>query len=216
MKKTITIMTILLVSVSVSVSVFAQPRKYKKSMGKAMVMLQGTSGAEGFLTCAAAFDEIASGYEDMWMPPYYSAYCRIMASFDEGEYDLKDEYLTSAGLSLEKALAIAPEESEVQALSAFHALGLMAADPESNGPLYLEDFNYSIQRAKTLNPDNPRPYYMDGLLKANLPEFMGGGPAAAKPVHQLAAEKFKNFQSEDPLWPNWGEELNQEQLNNMQ
>lgn len=205
-------MTILLVSISV----LAQPQKYTKSMGKALEMLQKASGVEGFLECAATFDEIAANYGELWMPPYYAAYCRIIASFDENNYGLKDEYLTRAGLSLEKALELAPEESEVQALSAFHALGLMAADPESNGPMYLEDFNSAIQRAKSLNPDNPRPYYMDGLLKANLPEFMGGGTAAAKPIHMLAAEKFKKFESEDPLWPSWGEALNQEQLYNMQ
>ena len=212
MKKTMTIMTILLVSLSV----LAQPKKYNKSMSKALEILQESNTVEGYLECAATFDEIASNYGEMWMPPYYAAYCRIIASFDENDYGLKDEYLTQAGLSLEEALELAPEESEVQALSAFHALGLMAADPESNGPIYLEDFNYAILRAKSLNPENPRPYYMDGLLKANLPEFMGGGTAAAKPIHMLAAEKFEKFQSEDPLWPNWGKALNQEQLNNMQ
>ena len=212
MKKTMTIMTILLVSISV----LAQPRKYTKSMGKALEMLQESSGVEGYLECAATFDEIASSYGEEWMPPYYAAYCRIIASFDENEYGLKDEYLARAGLSLEKALQIAPEESEVQALSAFHALGMMAADPEANGPMYLEDFNGAIQRAKSLNPENPRPYYMEGLLRANLPEFMGGGTAAARPLHVLAAEKFAKFNPEDPLWPNWGEAVNQEQLDNMQ
>jgi hypothetical protein len=212
MKKSLTLVTILLCSLTMT----AQPRKYTKSMGKALEMIQEASGPEGYLACAAAFDEISTAYEEMWMPPYYTAYCLIIASFNEVDYSLKDTYLNRAGLAMEKALSLEPEESEVQALSAFHALGLMASDPESNGPLYLEDFNYAIARAKTLNPDNPRPYYMDGLLKANLPEFMGGGAAAAKSTHQLAAEKFKNFQSEDPLWPSWGEALNQEQLDNMQ
>jgi len=212
MKKTLTLLTILMVPLTT----FAQPRKYIKSMGKALEMLQEASGAEQFVECAAAFDEISTSYEKMWMPPYYAAYSLISASFNEGDYSLKDEYLTRAGLSLEKVLALEPEESEVHALSAFHALGLMASDPESNGPIYLEDFNYAIEQAKALNPDNPRPYYMEGLLKANLPEFMGGGAAAAKSTHLMAAEKFKNFKTDDPLWPSWGEALNQEQLHNMQ
>jgi hypothetical protein len=212
MKKIWTLLTILLFSVTI----LAQPRKYIKSMDQAMEMLKEASGAEGYKECAAAFEEIAANYEEMWMPPYYAAYCLIIASFNEGDYTLKYDYLTRAGLSVEKALALDPEESEVQALSAFHALGLMAADPESNGPLYLEDFNYAIEKAKSLNPANPRPYYMEGLLKANLPEFMGGGLAAAKSTHLLAAEKFKYFQPEDPLWPSWGEAMNQEQLDNIQ
>jgi len=207
-----TMMTILLVTLTA----FGQPRKYSKSMEHALEMLHEASGVEGYLICADAFGDIAKKFGEMWMPPYYSAYSLIIASFDEIDYGRKQEYLTRAGLSIDQALALNPEESEVVALSAFHSLGMMAADPEANGPIYLEDFNYAVGRAKALNPDNPRPIYMDGLLRENLPDYMGGGGAAARPIYLLAAEKFKKFQSEDPFWPEWGAELNQEQLDRLQ
>jgi hypothetical protein len=212
MKKTMILTTMLLVSFTA----FAQPRKYRKAMEHALEMLQETSTVEGYLKCADAFDEISVSFEEMWMPPYYAAFNLISASFEEGDYGLKQEYLARAGLAIDKAMSLKPEESEVVALSAFRALGMMAADPETNGPIYLEDFSSAVQRAKALNPDNPRPYYMDGLLKENMPEFMGGGAAAARPIYLLAAEKFRKFQSEDPFWPDWGEELNQAQLDRQQ
>jgi hypothetical protein len=52
-------------------------------------------------------------------------------------------------------------------------------------------------------------------MTSNLPEFIGGGPAAAKPIYLEAAEKFLTFQNEDPFWPVWGEDLNQAELDRL-
>jgi len=84
--------------------------------------------------------------------------------------------------------------------------------PESRGPVYFEDVTYALEKAKELNPDNPRTYYLQAILTLNLPDFMGGGPQAAKPIFLEADKKFKAFQNDDPLWPGWGEEHNQEEL----
>jgi hypothetical protein len=212
MKKTLILFTLLLFTLSG----FSQPRKYKKSMEKALASLNEASTPEALAACAASFEEIASLYPDDWMPSYYAAYCLVSASFNTGEYTVKTDYLNQAGTDLDRIRSLMPEESEVEALKAYHALGMMAADPQSNGPIYLEDFNICIGKAKKLNPDNPRPYYMDGLLKANLPEYMGGGPEAAKLEHRVAAQKYAEFRNDDPCWPRWGEALNQEALEGLQ
>jgi hypothetical protein len=211
MKKTM----ILVVALLVSIPSFTQPRKYKKSMEKAMEMFDQVSSPEDFMACAETFEGISAQYGEMWLPPYYGAFCLTLASLETGEYSVKEESLKRADKSIEKMLELNPDESEVQALIAFHMLALMAMAPETNGPMYLEDFTYTIQKAKELNPDNPRPYYMDGLLKANLPEFMGGGVAEAKALHQTAAEKYKSYENDEPYWPSWGEDLNQEQLDSL-
>jgi hypothetical protein len=211
MKKTM----ILVVALLVSIPTFSQPRKYKKSMEKAMEMFHQVSSPEDFMACAETFEGISAQYGEMWLPPYYGAYCLTLASLEAGDYSVKEEYLKRSGTSIEKMLELNPDESEVQALIALNMLALMAMAPETNGPMYLEDFNSAVQKAKELNPENPRPYYMDGLLKANLPEFMGGGVAEARALHQKAAEKYKSFRNDDPFWPGWGEDLNQEQLDSL-
>lgn len=212
MKKSIFLLTLMLVTLSG----FSQPRKYKKSMEKAMASLTEASSPEKLLACAASFGEIAANYPDMWFPPYYEAYCLISASFNSGEYMAKMDNLNRAKVVLDKVKRLKADESEIEALDAYHALGMMAADPQSNGPIYLEDFTICIGKAKQMNPDNPRPYYMDGLLKANLPDYMGGGPLAAKQEHETAAQKYRDFQNDDPFWPRWGEAQNQEQLDSVQ
>lgn len=212
MKKTVFVLTLMLVTLSG----FSQPRKYRNSMGKAMESLAEASSPEDFSVCAASFDEIAASYPDMWLPSYYAAYCLVTASFNVQDYATKMDFLSQAKAKVDQAKKLKPDESETEAMDAFHALGMMAADPDSNGPLYLQDFTYSIEKAKTLNPDNPRPYYMDGLLKANLPDFMGGGALEARQLHQIAAQKFEEFQGEDPYWPSWGAAQNQELLDSLQ
>ncbi len=212
MKKTLSSLILL----AVALSGFSQPRKYRKSMEKAFASVEQAVTPGDFTACATSFGEIAEGYPELWMPPYYAAYCLVTSTFESSDYTSKTEALKQAGIYVQQVKKLNPEESETEALRAYHALGMMAADPESNGPLYLEEFTYSIERAKKLNPENPRPYYMDGLLKANLPEFMGGGTAVAKLEHQTAAQKFEAFQNDDPFWPRWGASQNQQQLNGLQ
>lgn len=212
MKKQVIIFLVLLVPLSA----LTQPRKYRKSMEKAAVMLDEATGSVQFLECAETYEGISSKYADMWLPSYYAAFSLIIANFEVSEPSTKEVYLNRVKKFVNKAVALNPEESEVQALNAFYAIAMMAIDPEINGPAYLEEFNYCNEKAKSLNPENPRPYYMEGLLKEHLPEFLGGGAAAAKALHQTAAEKYNTFNNDDPFWPDWGKDLNQERLDYLQ
>jgi hypothetical protein len=64
----------------------------------------------------------------------------------------------------------------------------------------------SLETAKELNPDNPRIYFLEGVNLLNLPPSFGGGAEVARPVLELAIEKYETFQTDDPIWPDWGEE----------
>ena len=57
--------------------------------------------------------------------------------------------------------------------------------------------------------------YYEDVLAANLPEFLGGGPETAKPIFLKAQEKFEAFHNDDPFWPIWGENLNQDEMNRL-
>jgi hypothetical protein len=92
---------------------------------------------------------------------------------------------------------------------------LLSVDPQSRGPQYYQNVLDAIQESKNLNPDNPRAWYLDGMMTVNMPEFMGGGPEAAKPIFLEAQEKFKSYLQEDPLWPAWGADLIKEELDKL-
>ena len=72
--------------------------------------------------------------------------------------------------------------------------------------------NDALDKAISLNPDNPRSYYLRAVTLLNMPEAFGGGKAVAKPIFETARQKFNEFELPSPLWPNWGKESNEEEL----
>jgi tetratricopeptide (TPR) repeat protein len=193
----------------------SQPKKYIKAMQSAIETMHAASDPASALDLAATFEGIAEAYPDQWLPSYHAARVLIVNSFVESDTDKKEAMLDSAKKSLDRALEVAPRESEVRVLESLYYFGLIAVDAESRGPVYYQDALVAIDQSKILDPENPRAWYMDAMMTLNMPEFMGGGPEAAKPVFQKALEKFKAFKTDDPLWPVWGEDLVQTELDRL-
>jgi hypothetical protein len=211
MKKALFLVSLVLLSLPV----LSQGRKYTKSMQSAIERMNEAPDPASELETVASFEEIALNYPDQWLPSYHASRILVTSSFEESDGSKSDALLNRAKLSLDKVMKMAPDESEVQVLEALYYIGLMSVDPQVRGQLYYEDVVAAIQKSLSLNPENPRAYFLDGMMTSNMPEFMGGGPEAAKPIFLEAAEKFKIYQNEDPFWPTWGEDLNQNELNRL-
>ncbi len=211
MKTVVFILTIVLGSNSL----FSQDNKYEKAMLSAIEKMENAAGNEETLECANQFERIASAEKTRWMPYYYGAYCLVVISFDEPEGGKKDLILDRAQENLDKAFSNNPDESELHALQAFLYPSRILVDPMGRGMMYMEKIAVSLETAKSLNPDNPRPYFLDAINKLNFPPSMGGGPEVAKPIFELADAKFKAFKNENSLWPKWGEETNRAELDKL-
>jgi tetratricopeptide (TPR) repeat protein len=211
MKKTILLFGLVLLVLPA----MSQSRKYNKAMQSAVEAMNAAPDPASQLELAATFEGIAEAYPDQWLPSYYAGRVLINNSFVESDTDKKEAMLDRAKKSVDRALELAPRESEVRVLDAYYYIGLIAVDAESRGPIYYQDALVAIDQAKILDPENPRAWYMDAMMTLNMPEFMGGGPEAAKPVFQKALEKFKAFETDDPFWPGWGEDLVQTELDRL-
>ena len=211
MKKTLFLASLILLTLPT----MSQGRKYKKAMKAAVEEMQMAPDAASEMELVPGFEEIALNYPDQWLPSYHASRILITNSFEEPDADRSDALLDRANLLLNSTMELVPEESEVHVLEALYYIGMMSVDPMTRGQLYYEDVLAAIQKAKSLNPENPRAYFLDGMMTANMPEFIGGGPEAAKPLYLEAVEKFKTFQSDDPFWPVWGEDLNQGELDRL-
>ena len=196
----------------ISLPAMSQGRKYQKVMLKTIQEMNEAGDPESSLQCVSIFEEIAQNDYDQWIPFYYASQILITSSFEESDPATKDDLLARAKKSLDTALELAPEESEVHTLDALHLIGMMAVDPDTRGPEYFEDVISALEKAKNLNPNNPRALFLDGMMAANLPDFMGGGPAVAKPIYLEAEKLFNEFQNDDPLWPSWGEDMVKDEL----
>jgi hypothetical protein len=68
------------------------------------------------------------------------------------------------------------------------------------GPVAAE----ALQTAKTLNPENPRVFLLEGQDKFFTPEQFGGSKADAKKLFEQALQKYDTFKPASPLEPVWG------------
>ncbi len=211
MKKTLFLISLVLLSLPV----LSQGRRYTKSMKSAIEKMNEAPDPVSELETATSFEEIALNYPDQWLPSYHASRILVFRSFEESDGSKSDILLDRAKKSLDKAMKMVPEESEVHVLEAFYYIGMISADPDTRGQLYYQNVLDAIQKSRQLNPENPRAYYVDGMMTLNMPEFLGGGPEAAKPILLEAQEKFQTFGIDDPLWPTWGEDLNQGELDRL-
>jgi hypothetical protein len=198
---------VMLLTIALSVQICnGQERDYEGAMQNSINMMNSVSGIEETVRCANLFERIGMVEKDKWLPYYYGGYALIVLSYDVKNMEERDEILDIAQLFVDTALSRAPDESEIHVLQAFLYPSRILVDPTARGMTYVEKIFKSLETAKKLNPDNPRTYFLEGVNLLNMPPSFGGGAEVARPVLEMAAEKFESFQTDDPLWPTWGKE----------
>jgi hypothetical protein len=208
MKTQLFLLALLLASISVA----GQDSPYQSSMLRTIESLDKATDKQEFLACASKFERVAGAEKTRWLPYYYGAYSLIILSFEEKDGTEKDLILDRAQEMLDQAMELEPGESELHALQAFLYPSRILVDPMNRGMIYMEKIYASLEKAKSLNPENPRPWFLEGVNKLNLPPAMGGGPEVARSILEEADAKFRAFSHEDPLWPDWGADANQAEL----
>jgi hypothetical protein len=207
---------IILITVLVTIYVHGQEDPYTSAMLSSIEKMEEAGEAGEFLESAMQFERIATAEKTRWMPYYYASYSLVVMSFDESDGGQKDLILDRAQELLDRALELEPEESELHVLQAFIFPSRILVDPMGRGMIYMEKMFFELETAKSLNPENPRSYFLEGVNKLNLPPSMGGGIDVAKPILEEALSKFEAFTNEDPLWPGWGEEATRTELEKLQ
>lgn len=206
---------ILLVAFAFPALTFGQQDRYQQSMLRAIERVNSASSINEYQDAANIFERIAQAEKTEWLPLYHAGHIYVMIAIEEPDLKAKDHYLDKAQEFVDRALKNAPDESELFALQAFIYPIRMSIDPMVRGMELFDRLNAALDRAIRLNPENPRGHYLRAITTLNMPEAFGGGPAAAKPIFVTAKEKFDNFKPESPLWPDWGKEHNEEELNKL-
>ena len=80
----------------------------------------------------------------------------------------------------------------------------MMVDPQSRYMTYGAQVNAALEKAKKMDPTNPRPVLLEAENKFYTPEAFGGGQTAAKVSFDTASKLFENFKPENALSPVWG------------
>ena len=185
---------------------------YQMAMAKSIEKLFQAKSITEYVDLANQFERISKNEKTEWLPLYYASFAYVMISFQETENAKKDVYLDQAQKFLDQAFQIEPNESELHLMQAFIYPSRINIDPMGRGAIYIGALNKSLDTAIELNPDNPRPYYLRATMILYTPEAYGGGAARSLPMFRTAKEKFDNFKPQTAIFPNWGNEMNEAEM----
>ena len=205
-----------------SVAAHAQSEKYTAAMQQSLSMMDSSKTAADYESISASFQRIGDAEKTQWLPYYWAALSLCTEGWKyypdyKGITEVKVSDLSGAMTALASrinaladkadALATANEDkSEILIIRNMAATQQMLVDPQSRYMTFGAEAGQDLQKATTLNPSNPRVYYLQGMSLFGTPEQFGGGKAVAKPMFQKAVDLGKAEQVK-PLYPHWGLEM---------
>ena len=188
-----------------SAATLAQSEKFQAAMKQNIDELDAAMGKGTMPDLANNFERIADAEKTQWLPYYYAAYCTVMHAFMEQDKNKTDGIADKAEQLIKKAEELAGgENSETCVIKSMIASAHMMVDPQSRWQTYGPASSMNITKAKTMDPNNPRPVYLEGQAKFYTPEEFGGGKKLAKDLFVKALEMFDKFKPSTELHPAWG------------
>jgi hypothetical protein len=162
------------------------------------------------------FGLIAKKWNDKWIAQFYSAYSSAVLSYSEKKDAKRDAYLDEADKYLKDALTLCKEKNDELYVVAAMIANARVAVRSSRYKKYGEIFNAYLDSAKSLNPNNPRIYYLEGTNIYYTPKMFGGGAKNALPFFEKAEALFQNEKGGDAYKPFWGKKQNSDLLKQCQ
>lgn len=208
MRTTILAFTILIFSITT----LAQNSNYKKIMAVTKVAFDSAKTLEDYMSTSNQFERIALAENSEWLPYYYASLSLINANFVTTKNNQKDQLIDKAEKLFNKAIQLAPNESELYILQALIYSGRLSIDPMGRGMEYAPKLQMAYAKAAELNHENPRVYFLQGNQTFHTPVNFGGGAKKSLPLLEKAKSKFDSFKPQSQLHPNWGKEENLELL----
>lgn len=206
MKKLLTSIACLLI---VAVAA-AQSEKYTKAMQAAVTNLDSLHTADAWTDAANTFQRIADAEKTQWLPYYYAALGNVMSGLMSGTSDTPpaadkiDPLADKAQELIGKAEALTKANSEIYCVKKMIATMRMMADPMNRYMTYGPQAAEALEKAKSMNPENPRVYLLEGQDKFYTPEQFGGSKTEAKALFEESLKKYDSYKPETDIHPQWG------------
>lgn len=180
---------------------------YTKAMQKGLEAMGTAQGLEASQVVASQFERISAKMESEWHPHYYAGLNYINMSFMATDLATKDKYTAKAQEFIDKAIAAAPNNSEVVALQGYNYMAQLAADSGNRGqslsPKAMQKFGMAIK----LNPENPRANALMAQMQFGMAEFFGS--PVDKPC-AMAKNTLPTFDAQETgksFDPKWGKNM---------
>lgn len=193
----------------------AHGQEFKPTLEKTFVAFDTTRDPAKQVELSNKLSLIAKKWNNEAMAHYYASLSKVILSYtDKLEAAKRDAYLDDADKEYDDMMAILGKPNdETYVLAAFIANARLGVDGASRWQKYGKIFSENMDKAKELNPDNPRIYYLQGTSKRFTPKMFGGGKKAALPYFEKADALFAKEKGDDILKPSWGKGNNTYFLN---
>lgn len=192
-------------------NVMAQKPNFESTIKETLLLLDSAKTPADMQNVIGRFERISLAEGQKWEAQYYLAYTRINYSFWEKDGEKKDAILDEAQKSIDKALELGGDKSELFALQGFLYQGRIQVSP-MRGMSYSQKAAEVLEKAVSENPNNPRAGF---LLAQNIyftPKMFGGGSKNALPKFLAAKEDFEKENGKDGIHPKWGAISNQRMI----
>lgn len=192
-------------------NVMAQQPNFESAIKETLVMLDSAKTPTDMQNVIGRFERITLAEGQKWEAHYYLAYSCINYSFWEKDGDKKDAILDEAQKSIDKALEVGGDKSELYALQGFLYQGRIQVSA-MRGMTYSPKAAEILEKAIKENPENPRAHFLLGQNLFYTPSMFGGGSKNALPRFQKAREIFEKVNGVSGIEPKWGEKSNQRMI----
>ncbi len=201
---------ILLTAIAALTYLNCHAQDFKGPLQKTFTAFDTTQDMQTKVEQSNKLNMIAKKWNDEWTTHYYNAYSKASLSYMEKDEAKRDAYVDEAEKELDEAVGILGKgNDETYVLAAMIANARMAVNPRSRWQKYGKIYEENIEKAKEINADNPRIYYLLGSRKFFTPKMFGGGKKAALPYFEKAQGLYANETSDDITKPYWGKRANE-------
>ena len=190
----------------ISLTAFAQTT-YEKVMGEKIAKIETCKTAEDFHALANDFQRIAEKEKGKWLPNYYAAFSHIQEGrvlMRDNKMDKIDETADNAQKFVDAAMASEPDNSEIYLLQKMIYSLKMIVNPMQRYMTFGMKAQETLEKSKSLNPENPRVALISAEDVYFTPEQYGGSKTKGIELFKTALQKFEAYKPKTNLDPNWG------------
>jgi hypothetical protein len=186
-----------------------QAQDFKEPLKKSFTAFDTTQNVQKKIEQSNKMNMIAKKWNDQWVTHYYNAYSKGVLSYMEADAAKRDAYLDEADKELSEAVGLLGKDNdETFVLAAMLANARMAVNPQERWQKYGKIYEENLTKAKELNAQNPRIYYLLGTNKFFTPKQWGGGKKPALEYFEKAEKLYAAETDADITKPYWGKEAN--------
>ena len=197
-----------LVTSIMMLTVFGQSSdKFTRAMEALVPAVDTTTSIDGLTQLANSFERIANAEKIQWLPYYYAALCNINKAnmlYTANQLDQIDPLMDKAEPMLNKAEELEKNNADIFCLKKMFNTGKMMADPMNRFMTFGAAAAEALEAAKSIDPENPRIYLLEGIDKYYTPEQWGGSKTEAKKLFVEAKKKFETSKPASSIHPSWG------------